>query len=549
MMARTPSYLWLAGRLIANQPLLYAVNALCWILYHTWPILTGLLAKLFFDLLAGRAPAGLNLATLVALVVAAGLGKAGVIFTAERTGAPYRFRQRALLQRNLLAEILRRPGARALPGSPGEALATLRDDVAGTSEISDWLFDALAALLFAGGALAVLFTVNARVTLLVFAPVVVVIALAHGVRIRLVQARAESRAAAARVTERIGELFGAVQAIQVAGAEGRVVAHLARLGAAREQTALRDRLQSLWLDGLFESTASLGAGLVLLVAAGQMRAGSFTVGDFALFATYLMTVVEFTAFVGYLINTYRQAGVAIRRTMALMQGAPPERLVARSAPATAAAVRERLERLEVTGLTCIHPESGRGIRDLSFTLERGSLTVVTGRVGAGKTTLLRALLGLLERQAGQIRWNGRLVDDPASFLAPPRVAYTPQVPTLLPGTLRENILLGGPGDLAEAVRLAVLERDLAGFPQGLETVVGARGMRLSGGQIQRVAAARMFVREPELLVFDDLSSALDIETEAALWERLFARGATCLAVSHRPEVLRRADQIIRLDPR
>lgn len=98
------------------------------------------------------------------------------------------------------------------------------------------------------------------------------------------------------------------------------------------------------------------------------------------------------------------------------------------------------------------------------------------------------------------------------------------------------------------MRRAVLERDLAGFPEGLETVIGARGMRLSGGQVQRVAAARMFVTEPELLVFDDLSSALDVETEQALWERLFARGATCLAVSHRPEVLRRADQVIRLHP-
>jgi len=91
----------------------------------------------------------------------------------------------------------------------------------------------------------------------------------------------------------------------------------------------------------------------------------------------------------------------------------------------------------------------------------------------------------------------------------------------------------------------VVEQDVQAMPKGLATVIGPRGMRLSGGQAQRVAAARMFVRDPELLVFDDLSSALDVETERLLWERVFARReATCLVVTHRHAALQRADQII-----
>ncbi|MFW9259070.1 hypothetical protein [Nostoc sp. CALU 546] len=101
--------------------------------------------------------------------------------------------------------------------------------------------------------------------------------------------------------------------------------------------------------------------------------------------------------------------------------------------------------------------------------------------------------------------------------------------------------------------MAVFEQDLAIMNEGLETLVGSKGVRLSGGQIQRVAAARMFVRQSELLVFDDLSSALDVETELALWSQIFVKSTepdqnnwtpTCLVVSHRPSVLRRADQII-----
>jgi ATP-binding cassette subfamily B protein len=91
----------------------------------------------------------------------------------------------------------------------------------------------------------------------------------------------------------------------------------------------------------------------------------------------------------------------------------------------------------------------------------------------------------------------------------------------------------------------MLERDVAEMEQGLATIVGSHGVRLSGGQIQRTAAARMFVRDSELMIFDDLSSALDVETEQHLWDRLFARnGVTCLVVSHRRVALQRADHII-----
>ncbi|NJK33409.1 MAG: ATP-binding cassette domain-containing protein [Deltaproteobacteria bacterium] len=185
---------------------------------------------------------------------------------------------------------------------------------------------------------------------------------------------------------------------------------------------------------------------------------------------------------------------------------------------------------------------------MDLRVPRGSLTVITGRVGAGKTTLVRTLLGLLPRAAGEVRWNGAAVDDAATFLVPPRCAYTPQVPRLFNETLKQNVLLGlakDGGQLTAALQRSVLERDLEALDAGLETQVGSGGVVLSGGQRQRVAAARMFVRETELLVIDDLSSALDATTEGVLWERLRSGGeGTCLVVSHRRVALARADQII-----
>ena len=133
-------------------------------------------------------------------------------------------------------------------------------------------------------------------------------------------------------------------------------------------------------------------------------------------------------------------------------------------------------------------------------------------------------------------------------LFPHAAAYTSQVPRLFSETLKDNILLGLPENrvnVPAALRSAVLEPDVAQLENGLDTLVGSRGVKLSGGQAQRAAAARMLVRDPELLVFDDLSSALDVETEGQLWERVFARpDATCLVVSHRRAALQRADHIV-----
>lgn len=551
-----PSTAYYILRIIAYAPLQYGAVALCWILFHAWPLIPGLLAKAFFDTLSGNAPAGLTLWSILALVFIAGLVKAGIIGAASLTGVAYGFKVQELIRRNLLMRILSRPGAKAIPGTVGEALSTLRDDVSIMDLMTGWLFDLVAGIILAVGAIAILLSVDARLTFLIFVPIAVVILLAHLVRARAEHLRARSRHTTAQVTGFIGEIFGKVQTIQVAGVEERVIAQLDRLGEERRQAMLNDRLQILALDGIFASIANLGAGFTLLIASGQMRTGAFTVGDFALFATYLMQVADYTGFLGYLVTTYRQSGVAYRRGVELLQGAPATDLVAHHpagvhvGASTGKVQRIPLQTLEVQGLTFRYPESKRGIENAGFTLQRGTLTVITGAIGSGKTTLLRALLGLLDAQAGQIRWNGQLIKAPGDFMVPPQIAYTARVPTLLSGTLAENILLGmevKDGELSRAIQNAVLEQDVAGFAQGEQTEIGVRGLRLSGGQVQRTAAARMFVRKPELLVIDDLSSALDIETEQRLWQRILALDTTCLMVSHRPFVLAQADQILVLE--
>ncbi|HET7578658.1 MAG TPA: ABC transporter ATP-binding protein [Bacillales bacterium] len=552
---REPSMFYLIIRLICYEPAGFAAASLCWFLFHCWALIPGILAKLFFDSLDGNTPARLTLGTIVVLVLAAGLLRSGIILGSSFVNRPWSLRIKGLLQRNLLDRILQRPGAKALPGSVGEALSTLRDDVSAIKMMVDWVFDAAAGIALAVIGIVILFSVDARVTLLVFIPIGIVISLAFTLRTRLKRVREQSRTATANVTGIIGEIFGSVQTIQAAGAEKWVIGKLKDLGDVRQQKMLRDRFQSEVVDGIFRSTASIGAGITLLVAASEMRKGTFTVGDFALFSTYLMQVAEYTGFFGYLTATFQQSGIAFKRAMVLLQGAPPSKLVEHHSLSVSGSLStvkggegrsDSLKEIKVTGLTFRYSDSGRGIENISFTADRGSVTVVTGGMGAGKTTLLRAMLGLLKPESGAVYWNDRLVEEPSRFFQPPRMAYTPQVPTLISGTIKENILLGLRDEsvLNDAVKQAVLDEDLSGFPKGWDTLIGARGVRLSGGQMQRTAAARMFARQPELLVFDDLSSALDVKTEQKLWDQIYAQKVTCIAVSHRRSILQKADRIL-----
>ncbi|HEY7356269.1 MAG TPA: ABC transporter ATP-binding protein, partial [Ktedonobacterales bacterium] len=439
-----------------------------------------------------------------------------------------------------------------------EAISRFRDDAYQAEDAVDWSDEITGQGLLALGAFLVLLHINVSMTLVAILPLVIVTVIARRASTALGRYREASSQATSQVTGAIGDILAAAQTVQAAGAEERVVAHLRRLNEQRRKAMLADRLATQMLDALTSNTVSVGTGLIMLLAAGSLHSGSLTVGDFALFILYLGFIADFTTSLGQFLAHYRQTGVAFARMNVLLGDAPPATLVAHTSlhlrgplPAVSPPARgeaDHLDLVEARRLTYHHPQSGRGISAIDLRLPRGSLTVVTGRVGAGKTTLLQAFLGLLPREAGEIRWNGQMVEDAASFFVPPRAAYTAQTPRLFSETLKQNLLLGLPNDpaaLTAALRGAVLEDDVRALEAGLETPVGTRGVKLSGGQVQRAAATRMLVRGAELLVIDDLSSALDVETERLLWERLFTSATvTCLAVSHRRDALRRADHII-----
>jgi ATP-binding cassette, subfamily B, bacterial len=548
------------GQLIRFQPWRYLIDGLLWVGFYVLLVVPGLLARTFFDTLTGSTETTLGLWGLISLLVVVQVARTIIVFPSAAVDVTFRMNTGSLLCKNLLTQILRRPGAQALPTSSGEAISRFRDDV---GEIGMFigrplLLDFVGATVFAVISLTIMLRINAAMTLLVFTPLVGIVAATRIASTRIQSYRSASRQAAGNVTGFLGELFGAIQAVKVANARKSVMNHFRALNEARRRATLRERLFGEVLNSIFHNTTSLGTGLILLLASRAIQTGSFTIGDFALFVYNLQWVTLFMDTFGRVLAGYQQVGVSLARLNGLIVGAQPEALVEHGSasirhqlsdvPVPDKTADDELVALEAINLTYRYPGTTRGIRGVNLSLRKGSCTVVTGRIGSGKTTLLRTLLGLLPKEAGTIRWNHQLVEQPATWFVPPRSAYTPQMPRLFSETLKGNILQGLPEErvgLPATLRMAVLEADLAAMDDGLDTLVGARGVRLSGGQIQRAAAARMFVRTPELLVCDDVSSAIDIDTERLLWNRVFAvPGVTCLIVSNRHAALQRADHII-----
>mgnify|MGYP000445216067 CR=1 FL=1 len=554
---KMPSWL-LVLRMINYKQGIWLRNLFSMCLLNIFWLLPGLITREYFNLLGGTSQLGLSIGALVGVLFASHVGVWANIYGLINTNVPFFNYTICLMRKNLLRHILRRPGASALPDSPGEAISRFRGDTFEISLFALWMNDLLGLLMLVILSLIIMLNINASITLVAILPFIVVGMIANLATNRIEEYRRASRRATGIVTGFIGEFFGAVQAIKVARAEDGVIHRFRELNDNRKNLAIKDILFNQILNSIFQNAVNLGTGIILILVGQSMRSGTFSVGDFALFVFLLDIISEMTAFSGLLLARYKQIGVSVERMERLMEGAPPNAL-AEFSPVyiegklpeihyPAKSPSDRLETLEVHSLCYHYPDSSNGIENVNLRLRRGSLTVITGRIGSGKTTLLRVLLGLLPKDDGEILWNGTPVNDPANFFTPPHCAYTAQVPRLFSDTLRDNLLMGLNSDaetIQRAVRLAVMEQDLAEFEKGLETMVGPKGVKLSGGQIQRTAAARMFVREPELLVFDDLSSALDVETERTLWERVFERtDSTCLVVSHRKTALRRADHII-----
>ncbi len=239
---------------------------------------------------------------------------------------------------------------------------------------------------------------------------------------------------------------------------------------------------------------------------------------------------------------------AAERIMAVMETPLPE-----TAPSPKPLEEARTWTLELEGIRLGYGDDTPVLDGLDLTLPAGSITALVGPSGAGKTSLLNLLMGFIAPQAGRVTVNGQaLADiDPDAWLA--KVAWVPQRAHVFAGSVLDNIRLGRPGADIDAVRSAARQAGANPFidslPQGYDTALGERGAGLSGGQIQRLALARAFLKDAPVILLDEPTANLDGHTQALLHQAIqrLARGRTVLLVAHRLSTARLADRIAVLD--
>ncbi len=357
-------------------------------------------------------------------------------------------------------------------------------------------------------------------------------------------ARATVAARAAFATALVSALSGA-RTVKLASATGPVLAHLARLDVTRSERQRRE----ISVQVLARSTPSVTSGLLPIGAWALYLSGVLSPGATLVAVSTLGAARWFAWTTASLISQLPSAKVWTRRTMAMSgadsysAGVPGVDLPAGTAPGPEAPPRHPLDRLELTGFSAVHTDGTVAVHDVDLTVERGQLALVVGPVGSGKSSLLRALAGIVHH-TGQLRWNGQPVTEPELFLRPNQVGYVAQLPRVLSGSISDNIQLGHDVDAAGAVSTAQLDHDLAAAGSGLELVIGHKGTRLSGGQLQRLALARALAPRTELLIADDVSSALDVTTELELWQALRRSGATVIGSTSKRAALIHADRVV-----
>jgi len=356
---------------------------------------------------------------------------------------------------------------------------------------------------------------------------------------------AASAAARARFGRSLVSTLDSVRTVKLAASTPSVHAHLREVDAGRVDAAVREHRVQALLDGV----------PIVMVQCGVVTAWALLLtGEWGL-ATALLVAGAVNGFdwfgrvAGSVITEAPGTRAWMRATSRLAGGGnlmdvpAGVDLVRGSAPAPAPVPREPLHTLELVGLTAVHDDGTIGASEVDLTVGSKELVLLLGQVGSGKSSLLSALAGLVSR-TGEIRWNGETVTDPQTFLRPGRVAHVAQVPRVLSGTFTDNVRLDHPDrTVMPALEAARLSPDVeaAGGPDAL---VGHRGVRLSGGQVQRLALARALATDAELLLADDVSSALDSATEIELWAALRQRGATVVGATSKRAALAQADRVV-----
>jgi ATP-binding cassette subfamily B protein len=318
--------------------------------------------------------------------------------------------------------------------------------------------------------------------------------------------------------------------------------------ARYEKAAVKSQVTLNMLNLGQAAIIAIGLTLVMLLAAGGVRDGSMTVGKFVLVNTYLMQLYQPLNMLGFVYREIKQGLVDMEQMFRLMS--LNQEVADRPDAPPLADVRGEVV---FDGVAFGYREDRPILRDVSFRIPPGHSLAVVGPTGAGKSTISRLLFRFYDATAGRVLIDGQDIRALTQDSLRAAIGVVPQDTVLFNDTIRYNIAYGRPGatqaEIEQAARLAQVHDFVLRLPDGYDTRVGERGLKLSGGEKQRVAIARTILKNPPILILDEATSALDTRTEQEIQSALRELSAhrTTLTIAHRLSTIVEADEIIVLD--
>jgi ATP-binding cassette subfamily B protein len=429
----------------------------------------------------------------------------------------------------------------------GQLMSRLSNDLFSLSELyHHGPEDVAIAVLKFSGALFILFHLDVPLSLVIVGliPFAAAYAFYFNGRMNLALGQAKQRIAA--INERVEDSLSGIRVVQSFANEGIEASRFAEENARFLQTRRFGYLSEAWESAGLATFAQLITVTVIVLGAARITAASLSAADLM---TYLLCVAILVDPINRAVNFVRlwQEGLTgFDRFMDMMEIAPDIR--DRPAARTLSDVRGAITLRQVT---FSYPQSPRPVlRDLSLEVGAGEFVALVGHSGVGKTTLCSLIPRFYEATSGAVMIDGVDVKDIALASLRRNIGVVQQDVYLFAGTVADNLGYGRPGasreEIVEAARKAHAHDFIMALPQGYDTDVGQRGVKLSGGQKQRLTIARVFLKDPPILIFDEATSALDYESERAVQAALhdLAEDRTTLVIAHRLSTVRHADRIV-----
>lgn len=477
-----------------------------------------------------------NLATSLAFILLAILASEGVSLLAQKFLADSSERFQATLRKRLFAAVTDADWPYFLRTKTADLISAL---ISATDRAGAAYFTMVQML----GAI-IMVVVYTALTLVLSWQMTAAVVVTSGIVIYLLRHRAqrgtkfgqEVNRVDAEIQSETQENLTAAKVVKASSAESQVQRRFDSLTEARQRVRYRNVMNQAWLKTLYESATivTIFVGIYVAVTFFGMSVATLTV---FLFAYYRLSprISSLQANQSYLLSLIPAVGRVDDYTAAA---------AASNEASGDAPLAEFSDSIRLDNVNYSYGPEHAVLRDVSLTIPHGTSTAIVGASGAGKTTVIDLIMGLLLPESGGVLVDGASLRDVRLKDWRRQIGYVPQDASFFHATVAENIAWGFEGasreDIVEAARLANADEFIRGFPDGYDTVIGDRGMRMSGGQRQRLGLARAIVRRPSILVLDEATSALDAESEEKVQSAVdrLSGSLTVLIVTHRLATVR-----------